>query len=162
MSYGSGATTFTSSSRTDDDTLSTWHIVAAAPDDPFLPYHGGTFHIVVSLPESYPAAPSVLHFSTPIYHINVSRDGRVCHSLLDRDYTQSLPLSELLPGVVTSLFTAPEPASPLNKELAALFYADEAENAKVEGSFTPRCDVGLSLAVVSLISCRRARRLRAE
>lgn len=118
----------------DDDTLSTWHLVVAAPDDPHLMYHGGTFHIVVTLPDDYPSAAPVLRFATPVFHVNVSRDGRCCHSLLDRDYASEMPLSSLLPGVVLSLFAAPEPSSPLNKELAALYFQDEAENAKRGGN----------------------------
>ena len=55
----------------------------------------------------------------------MNRNGRVCHALLGREYDQSMTLATLLPAVLSSLLAAPSPEDPLNKEAAALFYADE-------------------------------------
>jgi hypothetical protein len=55
---------------------------------------------------------------------SVSRDGRVCHAALDREYHPGLALHALLPQLLMSLLCQPASEDPLNKELALLFYAE--------------------------------------
>ena len=41
----------------------------------------------MQLPDDYPQNAPTLHFVTPILHVNVSRDGLVCHALLKAGHT---------------------------------------------------------------------------
>jgi len=47
-------------------------------------YSTGTFVLYIDMEEDYPAFPPKCRFITPIYHPNINRHGKVCHSILDR------------------------------------------------------------------------------
>jgi len=103
----------------DEAEIGIWHGVLScqAASDIDLLYAGGAWRIVVRFPPEYPARPPSVYFVTPILHLNVSREGRVCHSALDREYSPNLPMTFLLSNVA-SLLVAPDPNDPFNEPLA--------------------------------------------
>jgi ubiquitin-protein ligase len=111
-----------------DDDIATWHLVLHAPPGKGLLYDGGAWRLLIDFPAGYPSAPPIVYFVTPILHVNVSRDGRCCHALLDRDYSSDAPLNQMLPALLAGLLAQPEPGDPLNCELAELYYADACAN----------------------------------
>ncbi|XP_026328180.1 ubiquitin-conjugating enzyme E2 T-like, partial [Hyposmocoma kahamanoa] len=42
------------------------------------PYEGGTFKLTVTIPDAYPFEPPLLKFTTPVYHPNIDKGGRIC------------------------------------------------------------------------------------
>ena len=84
----------------DDDSLDEWHAILKGPDDPHSPYQGGTWRLMIKFPEDYPARAPDVFFVTPILHLNVNAQGKVCHSALDREYMPSAPMTHLLSCIV--------------------------------------------------------------
>lgn len=64
--------------------LTIWQVVMSGPEG--SPYENGAFLLYLHAPEFPTFAPSA-RFVTKIRHTNVNAHGRVCMSLLDRDWT---------------------------------------------------------------------------
>lgn len=47
-------------------------------------YAEGTFMLYLHMEEGYPTFAPKGRFLTPIYHPNVNKHGRICHSIFDR------------------------------------------------------------------------------
>lgn len=58
---------------------------------------------------------------TPIKHCNVNAYGRICHSLLDRNYTPDTTPHDVL-GAIYGLLLQPETSDPVDTHLAQAFY----------------------------------------
>jgi ubiquitin-protein ligase len=71
------------------DDLSEWQAILKGPDDPHSPYSGGTWRLMIRFLEDYPSRAPDVYFVTPILHLNVDGQGKVCHSALDREYMPS-------------------------------------------------------------------------
>jgi ubiquitin-protein ligase len=61
--------------------LFTWHGNLRGPEG--TPYEGGVFHIEITFPTNYPAAPPAIRLFTPINHPNVLGQTSVCLDILD-------------------------------------------------------------------------------
>ncbi|CAF3091253.1 unnamed protein product [Rotaria sp. Silwood2] len=48
-------------------------------------FREGSFKIKMKITSTYPYDPSEVYFLTPIYHPNVSQDGKFCYNLLRSD-----------------------------------------------------------------------------
>ncbi|XP_066282960.1 ubiquitin-conjugating enzyme E2-22 kDa-like isoform X1 [Branchiostoma lanceolatum] len=89
------------------DSLHEWEAVIPGPDDSL--YKGGKFKIRILLPENYPLAPPVVHFLTPIYHLNVSQTcGQVCLRFLSEDEWVAGGTIEQVVSALFSLLIRPE------------------------------------------------------
>ncbi len=104
----------------DLEDISVWQCVLTAPDDPTVPYYGGAWRLLVEFPDEYPAKAPNIFFVTPMLHLNVNAQGRVCHSALLRDYMPDSGIDHLLQCVV-ALLVAPDAESPFNEHLAMLY-----------------------------------------
>ena len=90
-------------------------------DDETCPYAGAAFRLLIQFPDDYSSRPPEIHVATPILHVNVSAQGRVCHSVLDREYSPSFGMDHLL-CCVASLLIAPDTNDPFNAALAILYH----------------------------------------
>ena len=54
------------------------------PED--TPYENGTYLMFFDLGTNFPQVAPKARFITPILHPNVSKQGRVCHSILGRNH----------------------------------------------------------------------------
>ena len=72
----------------------------------------------MSFPLDYPQKPPELRFLTPIYHCNINSQGRVCHSILDRNYTPDTRVKQIFDCIYGLLMT-PEPDDPLDNTIAS-------------------------------------------
>ena len=93
-----------------------WNVLLAGPEH--TPYANFVFHMYTSFPSEYPRQPPTCRFVTPIYHCNVNADGRICHSIFDRNYSPSVSIREIFNHVFALLMT-PEPKDPLDNARAA-------------------------------------------
>lgn len=54
------------------DQSSLKNLLGSIPGPPESPYAGGTYHVTITIPDTYPFKPPVVNFTTKIYHPNVS------------------------------------------------------------------------------------------
>ncbi|KCV68542.1 ubiquitin-conjugating enzyme E2 N [Fonticula alba] len=84
---------------------------------PQTPYEGGRFRLELFLPENYPLSPMKILFSTPIYHPNINRLGKICLDILDSKWTPALRISSVLLSI-QQLLSSPNPDDPLDNTVA--------------------------------------------
>jgi len=71
-----------------------WKVVMEGP--PESPYASGTFVLYVEMTEDFPRMAPAVRFITPILHPNITKHGRVCHPIFDREWSSSIRLYEVL------------------------------------------------------------------
>lgn len=98
-----------------------WQATMSGPDG--TAYAGGVWKIYVQFPADYPVVPPELRFITPIKHCNINQHGRVCHSILGRNWTRDTSMQVVLQNVY-GLLLEPDVEDPLDSTLALAFYDD--------------------------------------
>jgi ubiquitin-protein ligase len=78
-----------------------WKIILNGP--PRTLYEGGRWMLYVHFGSQYPRQPPSIRFITEIYHVNVSADGKVCHHLLDRSWTNNTTMIEVFQSILQLL-----------------------------------------------------------
>lgn len=102
-----------------------WKVRFYGPEG--TPYQGGVFKMSLFIEDNFPNEPPRCRFHPPVVpHCNINSYGRVCHSILDRNWTNSTPLKLVL-DCIYGLFLTPEPDDPLDSMLAALMFTDKKE-----------------------------------
>jgi len=102
-----------------DNDIYFWKVVIKGPEG--TPYQNGTWLIYVQFPQTYPSVPPIIRFVTPIKHCNINNYGRVCHSILDRNYTPATTILLIL-QCIYGLLLNPDISDPLDTNLAMMFY----------------------------------------
>ena len=78
-----------------------WKVVVTGPVG--TPYHGGHWLLYVQFDSQYPQQPPTVRFLTPIYHVNISSDGKVCHHLFDRGWSNQTSMIEVFAAIIELL-----------------------------------------------------------
>jgi ubiquitin-protein ligase len=78
-----------------------WKIILSGPSK--TPYEGGLWMLYVHFDSQYPRQPPKIRFVTEIYHVNVSADGRVCHHLFDRGWSNNTTMIEVFQSILQLL-----------------------------------------------------------
>ncbi|KAF8464899.1 hypothetical protein BDZ91DRAFT_729114 [Kalaharituber pfeilii] len=99
-----------------------WKVVMEAPAD--STYAGGTYLLYLDMDQYYPSSAPKARFVTPIIHPNINKHGRVCHSILDRDWTSDTILGSLL-NTIWSLLLVPNRADFANVVTSLNYLWDE-------------------------------------
>ncbi|KAH7403530.1 hypothetical protein BKA64DRAFT_669265 [Cadophora sp. MPI-SDFR-AT-0126] len=102
--------------------MSFWKIIVQGPPD--SAYSTGTFSIYLDMEQDYPAFPPKCRFTTPIYHPNINRHGKVCHSILNRNWTSDTTNLQLI-NTIYSLLLVPEFSDPINAVVTLNYHWDE-------------------------------------
>jgi ubiquitin-protein ligase len=76
--------------------------------------------------DNYPMSPPEARFITPIYHPNINRHGRICHSILDRNWTLDTSTKDLI-DTIYSLLLVPEFSDPINTVVTLNYHWDEVQ-----------------------------------
>eukprot|EP00049_Salpingoeca_infusionum_P021562 m.3702 g.3702 ORF g.3702 m.3702 type:complete len:766 (+) comp4289_c0_seq1:700-2997(+) len=105
------------------DVLSFWLFTLRGPAG--TPYAAGTFVGYIELPSRFPRNPPIVRMITPMYHCNINSDGKVCHSVLDRNWDPSYSIKFVM-DCLYGLLLSPEPDDPLDTNIASLYYNDKA------------------------------------
>lgn len=71
------------------------------------------------------SAPAA-RFVTPIYHPNINWHGRICHSILDRNWTADTSNKDLINTIYTLLWV-PEFSDPINTVVVLNYHWDEVQ-----------------------------------
>ena len=81
------------------------------------PFEGGVFKLLITLPSDYPFKPPVMHFSTYVYHPNISREGSICIDILKDQWSSALRLYKVVLSI-SDLLSTPNPDDPLSPDVA--------------------------------------------
>jgi ubiquitin-protein ligase len=106
-----------------------WKVVFSGPDG--TPYKNGCWLAYMEFTDEYPYVPPKIRFVTEIKHCNINNYGRVCHSILDRNYTSNISI-QLILQCVYGLLLNPDVSDPLDTNLALSYYnADGTYEAQI-------------------------------
>ena len=101
--------------------LNYWKILLLGPNN--TPYENGLFMLYAKFPADYPFRAPEIRFITPIYHCNMNSQGRICHSVFDRNYSPALSFKNIV-ECVYGLILTPEPEDPLDNVVASFYLSD--------------------------------------
>ncbi|CAD8137345.1 unnamed protein product [Paramecium octaurelia] len=101
--------------------VSFWKIIMVGPEQ--TPYSNGIYILYMKFPQEFPLQPPDLRFLTSIYHCNINSQGRICHSILGRNYTPDTKVIQIFEAVYGLLMT-PEPDDPLDTTIASEYMQD--------------------------------------
>ncbi|KAG2378805.1 hypothetical protein C9374_007953 [Naegleria lovaniensis] len=90
------------------DDVFNWNAYIDGPAD--SPYEGGIFKLKINFPVDYPFTSPKVHFVTPIYHPNVNTDGKICLTILDKEWNPAVNISQVL-MTIQLLMKEPNPES---------------------------------------------------
>ncbi|KAH5558945.1 peptidylprolyl isomerase [Parastagonospora nodorum] len=107
-----------------ESNMAFWKVVMQGP--PESTYAGGTFLLYIDMGADYPMFAPTARFVTPIYHPNINRHGRICHSILDRNWTVDTSNKDLL-DTIYSLLLVPEFSDPINTVVTLNYHWDEVQ-----------------------------------
>jgi ubiquitin-conjugating enzyme E2 D/E len=112
----------------DNGNLQKWVGTIRGPEG--TPYEGGIFRVEFTIPAEYPHKPPQLIINTPIYHMNVDKQGKACIDLLrDEVWAASTKLSAVFEEVLAMLAN-PNPGHAENTEMAQEYMSDKAAYEK--------------------------------
>lgn len=104
--------------------MSFWKVVMSGPSD--SPYAEGTFLLYIHAEERYPAFAPKCRFITRVLHPNINAHGRICHSILDRDWTSDTSMTTLL-DTIFGLLMQPEFSDPVSTTATLGYHHDTVE-----------------------------------
>jgi ubiquitin-protein ligase len=119
----------------DDANLFEWFATIDGPAG--SPYEGGRFFLDIKFPSDYPFTPPDVKFRTKIYHCNINSNGYICVDILKDQWSPALSISAVL-NSISSLLADPNPADPLEAEIASLLKKDKATHDKTAREWTNR------------------------
>ncbi|CAF3991148.1 unnamed protein product [Rotaria sp. Silwood1] len=94
------------------DNVLFWKLIMKGPIG--TSYCGYTWLLSVEFPpQTYPSRPPEIRFITPIYHCNISDDGKICHEILRSHWTSQTTMYDVLKQIISLLFQ-PEPNDALS------------------------------------------------
>lgn len=115
------------SPKNSSDNIFIWNVVIDGPKD--TPYEDGKFELLFKFDTDYPLRPPSVRFITPIIHINVYFDGKICIDILQDQWAPSLSVRTILYSLM-SLLNEPNPNSPANRKLTDLYEKNITEYTK--------------------------------
>ncbi|CAF1237125.1 unnamed protein product [Adineta ricciae] len=96
------------------------------------PFQGGTFRLAIRFPTDFPFKPPRVHFTTRIYHPNISPQGDICLDILHDKWSPVLTIRTVLLSLC-SLLTDPNPEHGLDNDILQVYRTNKKmyeENAK--------------------------------
>ena len=100
-----------------EDDVSYWRVLIKGAEN--TPYQGGIWCLQIVFPGEFPVKPPSVRFITPIRHVNVSIQGRVCHAILDRAWSPEQTMRDVL-SQIYGLMMTPEKDHPIDSNLASM------------------------------------------
>jgi ubiquitin-conjugating enzyme E2 D/E len=104
-----------------DNDISDWKLFLHGPLG--TSYEGGVWVISVTFPHDYPFKPPKVLFLTPIYHCNISDQGRVCLDILKDQWSPALTVAKVMRSL-SALLSDPNPDDALDAWKASIARTD--------------------------------------
>ncbi|CAF1078389.1 unnamed protein product [Didymodactylos carnosus] len=79
------------------DNIAFWKVILKGPVD--TPYQGRFWMLYVEFHAHYPNCPPNVRFVTPIYHVNITGDGKICHQILGRCWCSLTKMSAIFENI---------------------------------------------------------------
>jgi ubiquitin-protein ligase len=98
-----------------ENNINFWRILIKGPES--TPYNNGVWLMTITFPITFPRDPPNIRFVTKILHCNINSYGRVCHSILDRNWSSQTRIKTVL-DCIYGLLLAPDVDDPLDSTLA--------------------------------------------
>ncbi|EER11237.1 ubiquitin-conjugating enzyme E2 D3, putative [Perkinsus marinus ATCC 50983] len=117
------------------DDMFHWQATIMGPKD--SPYEGGVFFLNINFPSDYPFKPPKCHFTTKIYHCNISANGSICLDILKDQWSPALTISKVLLSI-SSLLTDPNPDDPFVPEIAHMYKTNRAKHDEIGREWTQK------------------------
>jgi len=92
------------------DNVLSWKMVMT---DLPAPYEGGAWLLTVDFPAAYPLQAPKVKFVTPIYHCNISNDGKICMDILMDRWSPALSLATVQEAI-RAMLLQPNADDPLD------------------------------------------------
>ena len=102
----------------DTANIRNWTAFIHGPID--TPYQNFKFKLELKFDDNYPIKAPGVRFTSPIYHPNVYKDGKICVDILQSGWSPAMNVEKVLYSI-RSLLMDPNPNSPANREAAILF-----------------------------------------
>ena len=100
------------------DDIRIWTASINGPID--TPYQNFKFKLELKFDDNYPVKAPSVKFSSPIYHPNVYKDGKICVDILQGEWSPAQNVRTILISI-RSLLMDPNPNSPANRDAAVIY-----------------------------------------
>ena len=111
-----------------------WTVTLLGTDGSF--YENGVFFLDFVFPKQYPVQPPKVKFETRIYHVNITKSGRVCIPLFDDEWEFGRHTVRDVIFEIQDLFSNPIFDSPINGVAGQLFHENPQLYEKVARKWT--------------------------
>ena len=99
------------------DDIFFWKVIMQGPFG--TPYESGRWMLYVHFNSEYPRHPPSIRFLTKIHHVNVSNDGRICHNIFVRGWSNKTTMIEVFENIY-ALLQEPNVDDPISIEKVPL------------------------------------------
>ncbi|CAF3427498.1 unnamed protein product [Rotaria socialis] len=106
------------------DNISFWKVILKGPQQ--TPYENKYWMIYVSFDSGYPSYPPNVRFMTPIYHVNISGDGKICHQIFNESWAEPTKMTTVFNSII-DLLKKPNFSEAVSIEKAHLYRDDPNE-----------------------------------
>ncbi|KPA74276.1 putative mitochondrial putative ubiquitin-conjugating enzyme e2 [Leptomonas pyrrhocoris] len=115
----------TGTHATSQPSLYLWLAILKGPPD--TPFEGGSYKLLLTIPQDYPLVPPKAAFITKVFHPNVEfNSGNVCLDILKKRWSPVWTLSSVCRAIL-NLLAEPESDSPFNCDAGNLLRAGDTE-----------------------------------
>ena len=102
----------------DTTNIRNWTAFIHGPID--TPYQNFKFKLELKFDDNYPIKAPGVRFTSPIYHPNVYKDGKICVDILQGEWSPAQNVRTILISI-QSLLMDPNPNSPANRDAAVIY-----------------------------------------
>lgn len=128
---------FCSTGPIDDSNIFRWQATIIGP--PSTPFEGGVFSLTIEIGEKYPFEAPKVNFNTPIFHPNITEEGKICMEILSNPdkWSPTVSISQILAAIYT-LLSNPNTGHSLRPDVAKMYDTDLAQYLETAREWTQK------------------------